>query len=218
MKKLIPILLISLIAVFPSCNKDDINNTDTEVGISRVTTFPILSIKGERYMTVAKGGTFTDPGANAKVGSTDVPFTVSGTVTTTTPGVYTVVYSAVNDDGFTASARRTVVVYETDVTAAANDLSGNYARSTNGSVAVWTKIAPGVYTVFNPGGAPGTNLTVVAINPTGFTIDIPSQQSSDGSVTSSSGETYTPAPAPARYTMAILNPGYGTQARTFVKQ
>ena len=139
-------------------------------------------------------------------------------MTTTAPGVYTVVYSAVNDDGFTASARRTVVVYSTDATAAANDLSGNYARTTNASVAVWTKIAPGVYTVFNPGGAPGTNLTVVAINPTGFTIDIPQQQSSDGSVTSSSGESYTPTPAPAKYTMVIVNPGYGTAARTFVKQ
>lgn len=218
MKKLIPILFISFITVFPSCNKDEINNTDTEVGRSRVTNFPILSIKGARYVAVPMGGAYTEPGATAQVGGTDVPFTTSGAVTTSTPGVYTVVYSAVNADGFTASARRTVVVYSTDATAAANDLSGNYARSTNASVATWTKIAPGVYTIFNPGGAPGTNLTVVAINPTGFTIDIPSQQSSDGSITSSSGESYTPTPAPARYTMVIVNPGYGTAARTFVKQ
>lgn len=218
MKKLIPIFLISFIAFLPSCDKDEINNTDTEVGRSRVTTFPILTIKGERYVAVPVGGTFTDPGATAKVGATDVPFTTSGTVTTATPGVYTVSYSAVNDDGFTASARRTVVVYSTDAVAAANDLSGNYARTTNASVAEWKKIAPGVYTVFNPGGAPGTNLTVIAINPTGFTIDIPNQVSSDGSVTSSSGESFTPVPAPPRYTMVIVNPGYGTAARTFVKQ
>lgn len=216
MKKLIPFLLF-LAAVLPSCNKEEINNTDTKVGRSRVTSFPIVSIKGARYVAVAKGGTYTDLGANAKVGTQDVAFTTSGTINTNTPGVYTVVYSALNSDGFSAAARRTVVVYDTDAAAAAQDLSGSYARSTNGSLAVWTKIAPGVYTVFNPGGAPGTNLTVVAINPTASVIDIPNQQSSDGSVTSSTDETYTPGP-PAKYTWKIVNPGYGTALRTFTKQ
>jgi hypothetical protein len=138
-------------------------------------------------------------------------------VNTSTPGIYNVVYSAKNKDGFSASTTRTVAVYSTDATAAANDFSGNYARTTNGSIATWTKIAPGVYTVFNPGGAPGTNLTVIVFNPTGLTIKIPPQKGPDGNTTTSANESYTLTPSP-RYTWQIINPGYGTALRTFIKQ
>jgi hypothetical protein len=218
MKKIIPILLLSMFTVFSACNKDEINNTEDKVGISRVTRFPILTMNGDRYMAVAVGGTFTDPGVTAKEGSTTIPVTKSGTVNTATPGVYDVTYTAKNKDGFAASLTRTVAVYSTDAIAAANDLSGNYARTSNGSVSTWTKIAPGVYTVFNPGGAPGTNLTVIAFNSTGNTIKIPLQMGPDGRTTTSSNESYTPLPAPARYSWVIVNAGYGTALRTFIKQ
>jgi hypothetical protein len=218
MKLTFYILLLSGFCLFSGCAKEEeINNTETQVGHSRVTFFPVLQLQGDRYVPVALGSTYTEPGATAKEGETDITPTISGTVNTNTPGVYTIIYTATNKDGFSVSERRTVVVYSTDASAADNDLSGNYARNTNGSVAVWTKIAPGVYTVFNPGGAPGTNLTVVAINPTGFSIDIPEQQASDGSVTSSAQESYTNG-SPATYSWQILNPGYGTALRTFTKQ
>lgn len=203
-----------------ACNKDNINNTDDRVGISRVTHFPVLTMGGQRYMATPVGTPFVDPGVTAKEGSNTIPVTVSGNVNYNTPGVYNLTYTAINKDSFPASLTRTVVVYSTDAGAAAKDLSGNYARNTNGSVATWTKIAPGVYTVFNPGGAPGTNLTAVAINPTGNTIKIPSQITNDGNTTSSSTESYTPGAGstPAQYSWVILNPGYGTGVRTFVKQ
>ena len=120
-------------------------------------------------------------------------------------------------DGFSASVYRTVVVYSTDASAAANDLSGNYARTSNGQIATWTKIAPGVYTVFNPGGAIGTNVTIIAINPTGFTIKIPTQPISEGGTPiTSSDESYTNS-VPPTYTWKIVNSGYGTALRTFTK-
>jgi len=173
-------------------------------------------MKGSTYVTVAKGSAYTEPGVTAKEGTTDLTPTVTGSVNTATAGVYTLTYTAVNKDGFSASVRRTVIVYSTDAGAAAHDLSGNYARNTNGSIATWTKIAPGVYSVFNPGGAPGTNLTVIAVNPTGYAISIPPQISSDGLTTSSALENF--AGMPATYAMEIVNPGYGTAVRTFVKQ
>ena len=145
--------------------KETFNNTQEKVGVSRVIYFPIVSLKGERYVYVPVGGAYTEEGVNAKVGDADVPFTTDGTVNTLQPGVYTLTYTAANSDGFTSSVVRTVAVYSTDASAAANDFSGSYARSTNGSLAVWTKKAPGVYSVFNPGGAPGTNLTVIVFNP-----------------------------------------------------
>ena len=217
MKKFIP-LFVSLVATFiVACNKNDIHNTDDKVGISRVTHFPVLTLKGDRYMAIPKGTSFTDPGITAKEGSSDIPYTTNGTVNTNTTGVYLLTYTAVNKDGFPASIARTVAVYSTDATGDANDLSGTYVRSSNGVSSTWTKIAPGVYTVFNPGGASGTNVTVVVFNPTGNTIHMPSQIIGDGTIMTSAQEVYSPGPPPT-YTWQILNPGYGTGLRTFVKQ
>ena len=210
-------MIVLFAGTFVSCEKDDINNTDTQVGISTVTVFPTLTLNGSAYMAIPLGGTFTDPGVVAKAGTASIAYTTTGSVNTATAGVYQLTYSAKNADGFTASVSRNVIVYETAPSAAANDFSGNYARTTNGSVATWTKLAPGVYTVFNPGGAPGTNVTVFAINPTGNTIKIPVQKIGDGTNFSSSSETYTPGAVP-QYTWTIVNSGYGTAARTFVKQ
>jgi len=205
------------IALLVSCNKKDVIDNNEQVGISRITHYPVLTLLGDEYITVVKGGTFTDPGATAVAGTDPAPVTTTGTVDKNTTGVYVVNYTAVNKDGFSASTQRFVIIYSTDASAATNDLSGNYARSTNGSVAVWTKLAPGVYKVFNPGGAPGTNLTVIVFNSTGFSIKIPSQAASDGSTTSSSGEVYTNS-TPPKYSWVIVNSGYGTALRTFTKQ
>ncbi|KAA9040753.1 DUF5011 domain-containing protein [Ginsengibacter hankyongi] len=217
MKKRYLFLLISFLSIIASCSKDKIINTHDRVGISKVTYYPILTLTGNAIVAIPNGTAYTDPGVKAQAAGVDVPVTTSGTVDVKTDGVYTLTYSAVNSDGYSASATRKVVVYTTAADAAANDLSGNYARTTNGSVATWTKIAPGVYTVFNPGGAPGTNLTVVAINPSGFNISIPEQLASDGSPTSSTNESYTNS-NPAKYSWKIVNPGYGTGLRTFIKQ
>jgi len=198
--------------------KETFNNTGEKVGESRVIFFPIMTLTGDRYVAVNAGGSFTDPGAVGTVGDTEVPVTVAGNVNTNTPGVYTVTYTASNSDGFSASVIRTVVVYSTDASAAANDFSGTYLRTSNGVASTWSKLAPGVYKVVNPGGATsGTGLTAVAINPTGITIKIPSQVTSDGSVSSSADEVYTNS-APAKYTWRFFNPTYGTGLRTFVKQ
>ena len=216
MKKFIPLFYSLLAVLFVACNKDEIHNTEDQVGISRVTHFPVLTLNGDRYMTIEEGGTFTDPGIIATEGGADIPYTTDGSVNTGEVGVYDLTYSAVNKDGFPASLTRTVIIYSTETSGAANDLSGTYIR-TNGIPSVWTKIAPGVYTVFNPGGAAGTNLTVIAFNQTGYTIHIPEQTIGDGSTMTSAQEVYSVGP-PATYTWQILNSGYGTQLRTFVKQ
>lgn len=217
MKKYISLIgLVILSMMIYSCKKDSFIYPDGTVGISKITYFPILTLKGERYVTIAKGSAYTEAGVTAKEGATDITPKTTGTVNTATPGVYTLTYSAENKDGFAASVVRTVIVYSTDAGAAAQDLSGNYARNTNGSIAKWTKIAPGVYRIFNPGGAPGTNLTVIAFNSTGYSIKIPSQISSDGLTTSSSNVNV--SGMPNSYSWTILNPGYATSVRTFIKQ
>jgi hypothetical protein len=208
MKKYL-IILTAFVLCFASCKKE------TE-GISKETSFPVLSRAGDEIIYLKKGEAFTDPGVTATEGDKDLEVKTSGTVDTNVAGVYTLTYSAINSDGYPGSTTRKVVVSDIAADAAANDLSGSYARSTNGSLAVWTKVAPGVYSVFNPGGAPGTDLTVIVFNPTVSRIFIPEQVSSDGSITKSSSEVYNPATA--TYSWIIVNPGYGTALRTFVKK
>jgi hypothetical protein len=212
-------ILISVVAmtIFFSCNKTDYNYPKDTVAGSRITYYADFVFNGDNYVLVNRGGTYTEPGVTATENGVDIPVTISGAVDTETPGVYTLVYSAVNKDGFPASVSRTIIVYETAPDAALNDLSGDYARTTNGQIASWTKIAPGVYKVFNPGGAIGVNLTVIVFNPEGFTIFIPEQVSSDGTITSSTNESYTNS-VPPQYSWKIVNPGYGPALRTFIKQ
>jgi hypothetical protein len=218
MKKSI-LIFCSLVTLFlVACNKTNIHNTDEEIGISRVTFFPVLTLNGERYTTIAVGSAFTDPGIVAKEGSADITYTKSGSVNTNVPGVYTITYTAVNKDGFPASLVRTVAVYSTDADAAANDLSGTYLRTATGLVSSWSKLAPGVYSVSNPGGATiGINVIVIVFNPSGNNLNIPSQPAGDGTDMASSDGIFTPG-SPAKYVWKIVNPAYGTALRTFIKQ
>ncbi|MFI5158411.1 MAG: DUF5011 domain-containing protein [Sphingobacteriales bacterium] len=220
MKKYIKYVGLVLVGVFAfSCNKDNFNYKPGYVGISKITTYPTITVAGASYIYIAKGGTYTDPGATAKAGTADVKVVVSGLPDVNTVGVYTESYTATNSDGFAATATRTIAVYSTDASAASNDYSGKYARTTNGVVATWTKVAPGVYFVDNPGGALGVNLQVILFNPTGSTITIP-QQIAGGNPTSSAQESTVTGPGGtlASYKMEIINPGYGPSLRSFVKQ
>jgi len=216
MKKFHYIFIVALILLSYSCKRDL-----TSEGVSKVTTYVTLKMTGEHFMSIAKGTPFTEPGVTALEGTEPSTLTTLGTVDTNTAGVYTITYGATNKDGFKVSDMRIVCVY--DETAASNDFSGNYARSSNQSLAEWTKIAPGMYSVFNPGGAPGTNLTIHVFNPTDNIIIVPSQVSSDGSITAATnpqgGEeiTYTPD-SPFSYSWVIVNAGYGTSPRNFTKQ
>src|SRR5215813_10814190 len=118
MKKNIFSLLALSALLFVACNKYDVHNTDDQVGNSRVTHFPVLTLKGDQYLLVALGTTFMDPGISAKEGPADITYTTSGSVNANAEGIYTLTYTAVNKDGFPASIGRTVIVYSTESDAA----------------------------------------------------------------------------------------------------
>lgn len=85
-----------------ACKKDD-------------TTAPVVTLKGDNPMNINVGATFTDPGATA-TDDTDGAITdidVTGSVTTSTAGTYTLKYSATDEAGNTGSATRTVNVKRT---------------------------------------------------------------------------------------------------------
>lgn len=93
-----------MLLTFASCKKESTLN------VSSVTTYPELTLLGDALMLLEAGSTFTDPGAEANVGTDMVPVVVSGTVDVNTPGIYTITYSAENAEGFSAMTNRTVMV------------------------------------------------------------------------------------------------------------
>lgn len=130
-------------------------------GLTYVTYYVNFELNGDDPMLVPVNGTFTDPGVVAKEGEEDVTASVvvDGSVNTSQIGLYTLSYSAVNADGFSSSAKRTVVVYDPAVT---TDASGSYTvdssvstREMNGAQAPFKgdfgvsvdMVAPGIFAV-----------------------------------------------------------------------
>ncbi|WP_333878220.1 immunoglobulin-like domain-containing protein [Flavobacterium sp.] len=112
MKKIFLFLVAGLLTV--SCSEDSTGD------VSNVTYYPELTLIGDEVIYVQKGGSFTDPGITATESGVDIPYTttVSGdfrggtTVDTNVVDIYRIIYSAVNQDGFSGAVARTVIVYE----------------------------------------------------------------------------------------------------------
>jgi hypothetical protein len=215
--------LVLLGALF-ACNKQNFDYPADTVGSSKVVHFPLISINGDKVVAIRQGSSYTDPGATASINGATATYTTSMTITgSTAPGVYTIEYTAKNAENFTSTDFRIVAVVSnaiwTNPDAIANDFSGTYLRGATGETSTWTKIAPGTYEVENPGGAAsGEGFLSIVLNSSGNTIKMPAQNSGYyGGTISTSGESYSTGP-PASYTWVFNAPGYGTSARTFVKQ
>lgn len=113
MKKIISILVVTLMLV--SCSKEDSQN------VSTITYYPEFQVMGDDVIFLDKGQEFVDPGVIATEGDTEIPFTttITGkyrggtTLDTNVVDIYQIVYTAVNQDGFSGSVSRTVYVVET---------------------------------------------------------------------------------------------------------
>lgn len=149
MKKIHYIFVAALLFITYSCAKDL-----TSEGVSKTTSYVTYDLTGGATVSIARGGAFVDPGFKGTEGEKDVTSTikVTGSVDGTKVGMYNLVYSAVNSDGFSSSVSRTVIIY--DPAAPATDLTGDYlsgvrrvspARTfTNLQVSI-KKLAPGFF-------------------------------------------------------------------------
>lgn len=110
MKKIfnLSLVLTLMIVGLASCSNDP-EFTDT-----KVTYYATITLEGEDFMVVDKGSDFTDPGYSAEMGGEDVTnqLVVESDVDTSTSGIYGINYTIVNEDGFSTSAHRTVVVLD----------------------------------------------------------------------------------------------------------
>jgi hypothetical protein len=92
---------------------------DESEGKSRFTFYPTIELEGDSYMVIDKGSTYQEPGYTSTMNSEDVTslVTVVGNVDTSKSGVYTLKYiTTKNEDGFGATASRTVVVLDPNST------------------------------------------------------------------------------------------------------
>ena len=99
------ILLVSglFLTAYEDTTTDDVN---------RITNFAVFDYSP--FTVVSLGDTFT-PSATAKEGDTEVDVAISGTVDTSKVGFYTISYSAINSDGFNATAFETVLVHDPNI-------------------------------------------------------------------------------------------------------
>jgi hypothetical protein len=89
-------------------------------------TAPVITLNGNSTMTIAKGGTWTDPGATATDdtdGDISANIVKTGTVNTNTVGSYTITYTVTDAAGNATTVTRTVSV--ADQTAPVITLNGN---------------------------------------------------------------------------------------------
>jgi Domain of unknown function (DUF5011) len=227
MKKLL--IKISSIAfaafLFQSCAKEpSFDYPEDTVGSSKIVYFPSVNIKGDKLVIMNQGTAFTDPGVTSLLNGQPLAFTTAGSVDINKPGIYNLTYSATTPAGYSASDYRTVAVISNDATVTDNNFGGVYTRTSNGVNSTWTKVARGVYSVDNPGGAGvGVGFKVTVVNYEGNKIAIPRQIAFDPSIPGnndvrSSSETYNAAASPVSYSWIFLAGGYGTALRTFIKQ
>lgn len=208
--------LLLLTLGFSSCETDETDN------VSKVTTYPIVTLKGDEFVSIPVGGTFSDQGVNATIGGAAVDPAVGGdAVDASTPGVYIITYTATNPEGFSTVAKRYVGVIAPD--AASKDLSGDYKRNAGAlGVSHVVKVGTGLYTTDNIGGvaAGGPATTVHFYHTDGTNLVVPEQTNEAGETYSAEDASYKFAAgaAPAQYSWIVINPGYGTALRTFVKQ
>ena len=134
MKKVI-LSLLFISTVLVSCD------SETTGDVSKITYYPEFTLLGEEVVYVQKGSTYVDAGVLVTEGGVEIPYetTVSGdyrggtSVDTNIVDVYHISYTAQNQDGFSGSASRTVVVYEdSDLT---TSIAGLYSSTVirNGS-------------------------------------------------------------------------------------
>ncbi|MER2996021.1 DUF5011 domain-containing protein [Pontibacter populi] len=145
-----------------ACEKDD-----ETANISRVTTYAEFDMSGDQFVSLVQGETFTDPGVTALEGETELDVTATGTVDTSTPGVYVITYSAVNSDNFPGTITRTVAVLPEPEQEGVN-IAGTYVR--NGVTSTVTKLAPGFYLMSNIYGSPLIAAYIITTNGTDLSL------------------------------------------------
>lgn len=83
-----------------------------ETGLTDITYFAVIELEGANPYVINLGDNYSEPGFTAILNGSDISsnVTVGSNVNTSVPGIYSVTYTAVNEDGFSSSVSRAVYV------------------------------------------------------------------------------------------------------------
>lgn len=218
MKNIYNILFLAGLTVF-ACSCEDDKTEGIAEGVIR---YPSIVLEGEDPFVLEAGGTFSDPGAKAFLGTDDITEELSSesTVDTNIPGVYQVTYTVTTinelNQESTVTVNRTVSVTDGDVSGV--DLAGTYRRDGNPANPLVTvvKIKNGVFQSDNLRGS-ATNQVVGRIFAIGNNnVVVPVTNSVFGRLNGVG----TIAGADFSYTLTFLDPPNtgATNFRNFIKQ
>lgn len=193
------------------CKKTETDN------ISRVKNYASIVLTNGPAISVPLGSTFTDPGNVTTLGGAALKPKITGSVDTSTPGVYTISYQAANTEGDTTNINRLVAVVDPAVVI---DQSGTFERAgfAANPPATWKLIARGLYRSANFGGAvAGSDFPAYFAQVTPNLIVFPTQNISGvGKVTfNTPTSTFNTAGVLTSYSYAVGATGFGTAVRTF---
>lgn len=106
--KLLYLMVFSLSLLVSSC--DD----ESTAGVTRITYYPTIEILGNQSVVLNLGESYEDEGCYAELNGEDVSdqVVVQSEVDSDKVGIYSISYVAYNEDGFSASASRTVYVVD----------------------------------------------------------------------------------------------------------
>jgi hypothetical protein len=128
--KILILVVASVLAIVGFSGCKDVTTAD----VTEITYYPTITITGNSTVLIAQGAQYTDQGATAVENGESTDVTTTSNVDPSTIGSYSVVYTATNKDGFSATATRTVIVYDPNVSTM--DLSGTYSANVdrNGTI------------------------------------------------------------------------------------
>ncbi|WP_158235323.1 immunoglobulin-like domain-containing protein [Flavobacterium sp. 9] len=107
-----------------------------------------MEINGDVVTVLTKGSAYTELGCKSEADGKALPVKTTGTVDSNTIGVYKIVYSSTNVDGFSAAKTRTVIVLSPDPSTI--NLEGTFYRGANANVV--KRISDRVYVCDNATG------------------------------------------------------------------
>ncbi len=204
------ILLVSMV-VLNGCKKEDLPSKTVTV------SQPTITLIGDPVVILNVGDTYVDQGATYydSLYHDNGTLSTSTEVNTTEEGFFIVTYSAKNKYGFEGSGTRLVAV-----TGASDllDVSGDYARASNGVPAVVTKIGRGVFLTDNVGGNSGNDPAYFMFT-SDSTMVMPTQFLPNSIATVNFVDpVYDFTAVPVNYSYSIDNPGFNPVLRVFEKQ
>ena len=132
------ITALALMCLLGACVKKETPSRVVEIG------YPTVILQGASYVSLARGASWSDPGATWTDSVTHETGTIKLSVNTSVDSAYILVYTATDKDGFSSSVTRAVGVTNNPDTA---NLSGNYTNQGNGAVDSVRKVGTALYIV-----------------------------------------------------------------------